>query len=978
MKKYFLCLLLASFIGQMALAQYVSIPDTNFRKFLLAQYPNAMLGNSLDTTHPSVVNATVIHCDSLFIQNLQGIQYFDNLIELNCGNNMISSLPKLPLTLQELNCKVNHLDSLPSTLPSGLKTLYCQQNHITFLPNLPSGLEILNCAYNALDTLVAYPASLHTMDCSHNLLDTLPLFNANMVSFNCSNNDIGYLPTLPTGLTFLSVSHNPLFFLPSLPNGLLTLFCSANQLNNLPTLPTSLEYLFCSANNLTNLPSLPAALKTLNCGTNNITTLPTLPSNLEILDCSGNLLSTIPNLPTTLKYLQCGYNSIPILPLLPLSLQWLDCSGNPIASLPTLPFALLTLVWNDISTQNILPTLPSGLVELNTNRNTLDSLPTLPPTLKTLIATQDSLTYLPPLPNSLTTLSFDINQLSTMPGLPNGLTTLTFSGNLIGIFNTMPLSVTALDCSGNASIACLPQLPRYMTYIRYYGTAVNCLPNFLQVSDTLRTDAAFFSASLCMPSGACVCAWNITGNVHSNISTTCALDSLNPGVPLTKLKVVMRKNGVVLDAMMVTATGEYSFDTGNSDTLEIYVDTVDKPLKVTCPTTVSHEVILTPVDSFKTNVSFGIVCSGIDAGVKSIYGRFRPTQVSHISIKSGNMAGFYNLNCSSVDPATVVTTLEGPVTFLSASTNALTPSLINGNTLTYNIPNISAVNFNNAFNIDVLTWPSAVIGNEVCITTSVLNVANDILPNNNELTSCFPVVSSYDPNAKHVSPKVSMVQGEWLNYFIEFQNTGNDTAYDVIIRDTLSKNLDWSTFTFLNASHPCEPVANYDVLSFNFIGINLLDSLRHEPESHGWLRFKVRMKDSIPFGTKTHNTAFIYFDHNPPIKTDTATFQLGPDTTYEAGPHPFDLPNALSANGDGLNESFHILNPEFINRKRIQVDKVIIFNRWGELVFQGQGTNFKWTPGYAFNANDVYTYKIFYTTNSGNEWFEQGEILLLR
>jgi Leucine-rich repeat (LRR) protein len=196
MKKYFLCLLLASFIGQMALAQYVSIPDTNFRKFLLAQYPNAMLGNSLDTTHPSVVNATVVHCDSLFIQNLHGIQYFDNLIELNCGNNMISSLPKLPLTLQELNCKVNHLDSLPSTLPTGLKALYCQQNHITFLPNLPSGLEILNCAYNALDTLVAYPAALHTMDCSHNLLDTLPLFNANMVSFNCSNNDIGYLPTL--------------------------------------------------------------------------------------------------------------------------------------------------------------------------------------------------------------------------------------------------------------------------------------------------------------------------------------------------------------------------------------------------------------------------------------------------------------------------------------------------------------------------------------------------------------------------------------------------------------------------------------------------------------------------------------------------------------------------------------------------------------------------------------------------------------
>lgn len=978
MKKLFFLLILCSAIAHRVHGQYVFIPDTNFRHFLVANFPAAMLGNTLDTTHTSVINASSVSCDSLFISNLNGIQYFDNLVTLNCAHNLISALPKLPSTLQVLICKVNHLDSLPSILPAGLKSIDCQMNHLSKLPPLPAGLEYMDCSNNSIDTLEDYPLAMKTFRCSSNLLDTLPIFNSSMKYFDCAKNTIGYIPTLPSTLENLVTSFNPIFSLPSLPNSLVGLYCTSNQLSALPALPLSLKNLYCNTNSLGSLPALPASLEYLQCGDNQLTSLPLLGVNLISLDCSSNLLPSLPNLPNSIQYLHCGYNSIPVLPVLPSSLKWLDCSGNPIATLPSLPFGLNDLVWNDIATQSVLPALPLSLFNLTANRNDLDSLPQLPTNLKSLVCIQDSLTFLPSLPNSLAKLSFDANQLSVMPLLPPMLKKLTFSYNGISTFSTMPMSVEELDCSGNSSLSCLPRLPRLMSSIRYSNTSINCLPNFLQVTDTLRTDLAFFSASLCMPSGACVCAWNITGNIHENISTTCALDSLNPGGALHSLKVVLLNNGVVEDAMIVTATGEYSFDTGNNDTLEVYVDTVDKPLKVTCPQTALHQVILSPTDSFKTNVSFGIICSGIDAGVKSIHGRFRPTQISHIKIRAGNMANFYSLNCSSIDPATVVTTLSGPVTFLQASTNALSPSLVNGNVITYNVPNISGINFNTAFNIDVMTNANAVIGNEVCITTEILNVSNDILPSNNELSLCFPVVSSYDPNAKHVSPQLSMKAGEWLNYLIEFQNTGNDTAYDVIIKDTLSENLDWSSFSYVNASHPCKPILNNGVLSFNFIGINLLDSLHHEPQSHGWIRFKIRLKDSLPYGTKTENKAHIYFDHNPPIITNIARHMLGPDTTYEAGPHPFDLPNALTPNEDGLNESFHLLNRSFVERKQLTIDKVMIFNRWGQLVFQDQGSSFKWTPRGHYNSNDVYTYKIFYTTRSGNKWEEKGEIVLIR
>lgn len=64
---------------------------------------------------------------------------------------------------------------------------------------------------------------------------------------------------------------------------------------------------------------------------------------------------------------------------------------------------------------------------------------------------------------------------------------------------------------------------------------------------------------------------------------------------------------------------------------------------------------------------------------------------------------------------------------------------------------------------------------------------------------------SYDPNDKLVNPKrlcdYTLFE-DTLVYTIRFQNTGNDFARDVVIRDTLDANLDLNTFTLLGSSHP--------------------------------------------------------------------------------------------------------------------------------------------------------------------------------
>jgi hypothetical protein len=60
------------------------------------------------------------------------------------------------------------------------------------------------------------------------------------------------------------------------------------------------------------------------------------------------------------------------------------------------------------------------------------------------------------------------------------------------------------------------------------------------------------------------------------------------------------------------------------------------------------------------------------------------------------------------------------------------------------------------------------------------------------------------------------------------------------------------------------------VLKFNFTNINLADSFSNEPASHGFVTYKVKLIDNISLGTQVSNTAYIYFDFNAPIVTNTA------------------------------------------------------------------------------------------------------------
>ncbi len=159
------------------------------------------------------------------------------------------------------------------------------------------------------------------------------------------------------------------------------------------------------------------------------------------------------------------------------------------------------------------------------------------------------------------------------------------------------------------------------------------------------------------------------------------------------------------------------------------------------------------------------------------------------------------------------------------------------------------------------------------------NVVVNWLPteNGNPFTEsvCNPFFGSYDPNDKRAIPigigMENNIQRNWeLDYTIRFQNTGNDTAFLVVLRDTISEHLDLATLNVRGSSHQYAYEINEGrELKIIYSTIELPDSTTNLAESQGFIEYSISPKADVPFGSVIKNTAYIYFDFNAPIITNT-------------------------------------------------------------------------------------------------------------
>ena len=187
---------------------------------------------------------------------------------------------------------------------------------------------------------------------------------------------------------------------------------------------------------------------------------------------------------------------------------------------------------------------------------------------------------------------------------------------------------------------------------------------------------------------------------------------------------------------------------------------------------------------------------------------------------------------------------------------------------------------------------------------------------NNHLSFTEYASGSKDPNEKDVSPADAIsTDDSVLTYTINFQNTGTDSTHFIIVKDTLSPDLEPSTARTLagSAKYSSFSISGSGILTWIFNPYKLVDSITNPTGSKGFVTFSVKKKPNLPIGATISNTASIYFDYNSAVVTNTVTDTVvNPlaisevtgvnGVTVKAFPNPF--ANVTNIVVTGLNEKY--------------------------------------------------------------------------
>ena len=164
-----------------------NFPDENFRNWVLSQ----SYGTDGILTDNEIAGVTSINVANNYVKNMQGIEFFTALTNLDCSYNQLTLLDVSKNTaLTILNCNGNGITSLDLHNCTALKTLECDDNELKSLDlHEFTALEKLVCSRNKLTVLdLSNNTALTTLDCYVNYLTSLDLSNNTaLITLKCTS-----------------------------------------------------------------------------------------------------------------------------------------------------------------------------------------------------------------------------------------------------------------------------------------------------------------------------------------------------------------------------------------------------------------------------------------------------------------------------------------------------------------------------------------------------------------------------------------------------------------------------------------------------------------------------------------------------------------------------------------------------------------------------------------------------------------------
>jgi len=263
----------------------INIPDAGFKAFLVSHYDTngdgeisageALVPTEMDT--PGTTDQTGT------ISNMEGLQYFTNLLRITASDEQITSIPDI----------------------SNLKKLTyftLRQNPLTMIPDLSgiTALETLDIAFTAIETIHHLPPSLRVIYAGSGTLKNADLTGLiNLTQFSASSNPLENLKASGlSNILLFKVEYTSLATLDmsNCPK-LESLYLQENKLTSLNLSGnSSIRVLNVNSNNLTNITGLSDCNKmvALYLYTNAFTNLDLSGfTQLTNLGCSGNNIQSL-------------------------------------------------------------------------------------------------------------------------------------------------------------------------------------------------------------------------------------------------------------------------------------------------------------------------------------------------------------------------------------------------------------------------------------------------------------------------------------------------------------------------------------------------------------------------------------------------------------------------------------------------------------------------------------------------------------
>lgn len=604
-KLLFLLLSIIGFIS--AISQNVSIPDANFRNYLLStSWINTDGDDNISVEEAQAFDGGIF-VSNMNISSLTGIEAFINIDFLYCDGNNIHNLNLSNNTLLEsINCKNNPLVTLNisnCTILYNLEMSNTSVNNISINSSVFNTLWAQNTLLHSLDlsgkTQLTWvdcegSSALHSIDvtgcvaleyldlqkCSLSeglLLQSL--YNLTYVDISETEITSFYAFNLPL-LETLWATYNfnmPEITLNSCP-ALTEFYCYTGEIENIIIVACpAIQYFNCSTNQLThlnnvNFAAIPALLEftcyenkiegTLNFSSNNqlkylycndnfgITGL-LLPSSVQYVDCNANFITALDcSMATNLKRLNCSFNDIYLLNVSTCNqMTELYCNDNKLQALNINNCTALTKLHcfkNQISSLNA--TSNPALTELRCNDNLLEYLTVAGASINTIECQNNKIRSLniTDVPD-LSKLFCNNNRLSTLD-MRNGNYEILSALNFDATNNLLTcVSVDDVEWANNHWFSCIDNEAEFNTFC-YFGPEIVVKQNTTEIP----VNGTFFVGTVNVGSSSSEITFTIENTGDQNLLLT--------GTP----KIVVSDADAARFTIHETSTNETVIPSGNT------------------------------------------------------------------------------------------------------------------------------------------------------------------------------------------------------------------------------------------------------------------------------------------------------------------------------------------------------------------------------------------------------------------------------